>query len=339
MDKVTLNHQQFCSFTGWSEKHALKQVAADRVKKLEKMGMQSVTMDGKGKKATFTFMIPSGFWRMSLIPSMSYSEWGADYLNSLIESRDIQNTDAGVLVRFSSEIYQELCEKHDAEYKAVEATCGRIRTYLAEHGYIKQGDSMDSKSHRVRDKKTGDWVTGKRALVYDQQARDLWRNFFQSKLSQYQLIKPDATTVPFKLIASELSVMYRFTMARWMDVGFYRVAKRTLPTDNMTADINYMRLIFLDTLDMDMVREEIARRQAHYKMVIAQRKEREQRRVEWEKAQEPTLEEIRELRKQIDEAAKNYRPRTDRTPEEQRAWDRMIEMAVSGVATYEEDAE
>jgi hypothetical protein len=339
MNQVTLNHQQFCSFVGWSSDTTLNETVSNRLDKLRDMGMLEVTTQGKGKKATYTFMIPTGFWMMVLTPSMSYREWGAEYLNILIEGRDVHKTEDCILVKFSSEIIQELAEKYKQDYESVKSTCRRIRDLLKENGYIRIDAPEVAKSHRVKSKKTREWMTGTYALMKDSEARVEWKKFFDRILAHYQLIKPDAKTVPNYLFAAEASRIYRSDMARWLDVAYYRVAKRTYVTDNMAADIYYAKLTFLETLDMGIVRNELERRQEHYKRMMAERKEREERRKELEKSQIPSLEERKALQEQISQAAQTtYLPPRDMTPEEQEAWDKMIEMAVGSFAT-EVDAE
>lgn len=334
MNQVTLNHEQFCSFVRWSSDHALNQIVGDRLDKLKDMGMKDVITQGRGKKATYTFMIPSGFWRLVLIPSMSYREWGAEYLNILIEGKDVHKTEEGILVKFSSEIMQELAEIYKQDYESVKTTCRRIRDTLTENGYIKTDAPNIDKSHRVKSKNSGEWITGAHALMKDAEARAEWKKFFNRVLAHYQLIKPDATTVPNYLFAAEASRIYRSEMARWLDVSYYRVAKRTFVSNNLEADINYAKLTFLETLDMGIVRNELEHRQEHYKRELAERKEQEERMKESEKSLMPSLEERKAILMQITQAVQtNFRPQKDMTPEEQEEWDKMIEKAVGSTAT------
>lgn len=334
MDRVTLTHEQFLSFTGWSEKHTLKKIQADRIRKLENMGMQSVTSEGRGMKANYSFSIPAGFWRMLLLKSsMAYTEIGVDYINHLIEGKDMMNTEEGILVRFNSEIYNELSEKYNAEYKGVEATCTRIRNYLMENDYIRT-DSLDApKSHRV--KTEGSWVTGTQAIMYDQEARSIWTNFFRNQLALYQELHPEATQVPSYVYSAEAKRMYQSDIARWLEVDYYRVAKLTLVTDNMIADINYGRMAFLETHDLTEVRMELSRRQEHYRAQKQRREEQKNIIAEREKAAIPSIEERKAIREQMNEAAR----RTDVTrrhlsQDERDNLDRIIAAALN--MTFEE---
>jgi hypothetical protein len=338
MDAVTLNHDQFCSFVGWSSSYTLNQAQKDRLTKLKDLGMQSISIIGRGKKANYSFLIPAGFWKMSLIPSMAYKEWGADYLNYLIEGKDIHNTDEGILVKFNSEIYEELAEKHNVEYKAVEATCGRIRTYLSAHGYIITKPANGVKTHRVKDQDR-EWITGPLAVQKDLEARNIWSQFFNTELARYKLIKPEATIVPKYLISAKASMMLKSDIARWLEVSYYRVSKRTHITDNMVADINYAQRTFLETLNMGIVIEEIACRQEHYRAIIAELKAQEERRKELEHSQEPSIEEQRAIRKQMDEAAlETYNPR-NMTAEEKEEWEKMYDFIFEEVFGIDGESE
>lgn len=49
MDTVTLNHEQYLSFTGWTNGHCLKQTSSARKQRLEDMGAEVVNVDGKGR--------------------------------------------------------------------------------------------------------------------------------------------------------------------------------------------------------------------------------------------------------------------------------------------------
>ncbi|WP_040205127.1 hypothetical protein [Neobacillus jeddahensis] len=334
MNQVTLNHEQFCSFVKWSTDHALNQIVGDRVDKLRDMGMLEVTTQGRGKKATYTFMIPARFWSLILIPSMSYREWGEEYLKILVESRDVYNNGDGILVKFTSEITQELAEKYNQDYESVKSTIRRIRDSLKENCYIWMDDPNCAKSHRVKGKNTGEWMTGTYAIKKDAEARSEWKKFFDRILAHYQLINPDANTVPNYLFAAEASRIYRSDMARWLNVEYYRVAKRTYVTDNLTADIKFAKFTFLETLDMGIVRKELLRRQEHYRSLLAESKKQEERRKEWEKAQMPSLEERKVLQKQIIQAVQTtYSPPRNMNPEEQEAWNKMIDLAVGSTAT------
>ncbi|UDV99642.1 hypothetical protein FHQ13_020670 [Bacillus cereus] len=264
MNQVTLTHKEFLNFTGWNEPNALNKTVTERMTKLIKMGMQEVTTHGRGKKASYTFFIPSEFWNMQLIPSMSYTAVGADYIKYLIEDGDVFETQEGTIIKFHSEIMQELAEIHNVDIEAVKSTCGRIRKHLIDCSYIRTDIDKRPKSHRVKKTRDGNWVTGEDAFHYDQQARTHWTNFYRSKLAQYQAIEPTASEVPKYLIGDAAKKLYQVDIARWLGVEYYRVTKRDDITANLKNDITYARQAFLDTYNLTLVKEELTRRQKMY---------------------------------------------------------------------------
>ncbi|MED1602418.1 hypothetical protein [Alkalihalophilus marmarensis] len=305
MDKVTLTHESYLSFTGWNHNHALKQTQSDRVNKLAKMGMKDITTEGRGKKATYTFIIPSGFWRMLLIPAMSYTKIGADYVTYLIEGKDLQRTDRGTLVRFGSEILIELARKHHAPYKRVEATCGSIKRHLLDHGYIYKDGNEGEKNHRVKKRLDDGWVTGNEALMYDQMARKKWEEFFKRQLTLYQELCPGALHVPTYICAAEAKKIYQHDMARDLGVAYYKVAKRTNVTDNMISDINYVRQEFLSRQDLSAVRMELASRQEQYKAEKERRDDERKLRAEQEKEAIPSKDERKGIKDKLTQIARS----------------------------------
>lgn len=303
MDTVTLNHEQYLSFTGWSDSHCMKQIASVRRQRLEDMGAEVVTVNGKGRSANYIIRIPAGFYRMMLIDGMRYNPVGAEYIDMIIRGRDIVHCKEGSCVKFSVELYTELAAEFGLEYKAVEATCTRIRNFLHENGYITSDSPIKThrvkKSIRVGDSFVDDWVIGDEAVVYDQKARDIWTSFYKQKLDAYREIDPDANSIPHKLIAQEMKLLYSFGMKDKLNVEYYRVAKKTQTTEAMLADINYIRDTFLRTLDLGAVRSELHVRQSEYrKRKQEQREQVLKNKAEFE-ATQPTKEELEELRQRM----------------------------------------
>ncbi|MFZ3591507.1 hypothetical protein ACOI1C_20335 [Bacillus sp. DJP31] len=277
MDTVTLDYKQYLAFTSWSEANYKNKTQTDKVTKLTNMGVQVVATLGRGKKAEYIITIPAGFWRMLLIKSMSYTEVGADYIDFLIEGRDVLNTEEGPIVRFDSEIYPELAAKHNVEVESVKTTCIRVRNFLKEHGYIRTATVDGMKTHRVKKSfLTKEWVTGTEALQFDQAARNHWIRYYREKLSLYKDIDPTATMLPMNVFGVEIRQIYSFGMKDKLDVYYYRVAKKTVVTDNMTADINYAHLSFLETRNLAEVLNELSRRQKLYR---TQKKHRDEQKV------------------------------------------------------------
>lgn len=305
MNQVILTHEQFLNFTGWSEPHALKKTVTERMTKLTKMGMQEVTTNGKGKKANYTFIIPSEFWNLLLIPSMSYTAVGADYIKYLIEGRDVFETQEGTIVKFHSEITQELAEAHNMDIEAVKTTCRRIRKHLIDCSYIRTDVDNRPKSHRVKKDRDGNWIIGEDAFNFDQRARTHWTNFFRSNLAKYQQLEPKATKVPWYLLRDKATKLYRVDMARLLEVEYYRVTRRAYITDNIKTDINYARQAFLDTYNLDQVREALARRQNLYELEKQHRDEQKRLEKQQEKASIPSKEERKKIKELFNKVVEN----------------------------------
>ncbi|WP_053375534.1 hypothetical protein [Paenibacillus sp. FJAT-27812] len=303
MDTVTLNHEQYLSFTGWSESHCMKQTVSTRRQRLEDMGADVVTVDGKGKGAIYTIRIPAGFYRMLLVDVMRYSPVGAEYIDMIMSGRDIVHCSEGSYVKFSVELYTELAAKYGLEYKAVEATCTRIRNFLHNNGYI-VSDSP-TKTHRVKRSKlvggrfVDEWVIGDEAVANDQKARDIWISFFKQKLDAYREIDPDANSIPHKLIGHEMKQLYSFGMKDKLNVEYYRVAKKTQATEALLADINYTRDTFLRTLDLGAVLTVLRDRQSEYRIRKQEQREQAQKNEVEIEATQPTKDELEELRQRM----------------------------------------
>lgn len=303
MDTVTLNHEQYLSFTGWTNGHCLKQTSSARKQRLEDMGAEVVNVDGKGRGANYTICIHSGFYRMSLIDGMRYSPVGAEYIEMIMSDRDIMHCSDGSYVKFNVELYTELAFRHGVEFKAAETTCTRIRNFLHENGYI--ASSSLTKTHRVKrsklvgDKFIDEWVIGKEAVAYDQKARDIWTTFYRQKLMAYREIDPNANSIPHKLIAYEMKQLYSFGMKEKLDVEYYRVAKKTQTTEMLLNDINYIRDTFLSSLDLRAVLSELLVRQSEFRKHNQEQKEQVLKRKSEIEASQLTKEELEELRQRM----------------------------------------
>lgn len=303
MDKVTLTHEEYLSFTGWKNQYALKRTQKERMAKLKKMGMQEIKIEGKGTKSTYTFTIPTEFWGMLLIQNMTYSQIGADYINCFVKGNDVQKIGRVPLVKLGIEIIQEFAEKHGIEYKTAETTCVKIKKYLMEHDYLSVDES--TKSHRVKEKYSDEWVTGTRASSYDQEARRIWARVFNRYLTLYKNIDPEATSVPNFIMATEARKMYRMDMARFLNVDYYRIVKRTIPTNKLLNDINYARFTFLQTHNLEQIRLELKERQEQYQANKKEDEEKEMTLNRLKKQELPSKEERESIIRKINLLSKS----------------------------------
>lgn len=329
MDRVTLNYERYLAFTGWSPKHYTKQTSAIRQAKLSKMGVQLLSITGKGRNAKYVIEIPYSFWRMLLIPTMSFTEVGATYINYLLDGRDKLNTVEGNIVRFDAEMYEELVKLCGTEYESVKSTCIRVRNCLKENGYIESAKIQGDKTHRVKKRLKDGWVTGNEALEYNKKARAIWYSFFKEKVSMYQQIKPDATEVPIYLIRKEMRELYSFGMKEQLRVDYYRVAKKTCISKNLRADIQYARDTFLKTLNLAEVKATLSERQKIYRAYKDRQEEEISDTRDIIRNQQPTKEEMeseREAMKLIGLERESSCPPP--TKEEQEEMMRFVEAAI-----------
>lgn len=260
MDVVTLNHEQFLAFTGWSHNHCLKQTTASRLNKLESMGTIPLQVTGRGCTASYTFRIPPSFWPMLLVDEMRFNAVGASYIEAILNGQDLVSTQLGSYVRFNCELYEELASAFSANYEAVKATCTRIRSFLHRYGYIYTNKS--STSHRVKEKAEGPWMNGEEAVLYDRRARQSWRSFNQAKLKIYrQRVDATAEFVPDKLIKQDIKHHSRIAIKEQLKIEHYRVVKRTETSPILLEDINWAREAFLSSLNLSMVRAGLLERQ------------------------------------------------------------------------------
>lgn len=268
MDTVTLDHEQYLNFTGWSGSTYAKKGQAERIDKLCKMGVRVDSVSGKGKKAEYTIIIPSAFWKLLIIQKVSFSEVGANYLDILIEGKGVIKTLQDSIIKFDSEIHDELASKYSKDLESVKTTCKRIKAFLNEYDYINGNLAARRKSHRVKKPflLTKEWVTDAEALRYDHLARGHWRTFFKKKLSMYQEIESTATSLPSSIFSGEITKLYSFGMSELLGVSYYRVAKETVVEENLLSDIQFVRTAFLESRNLIEVLNELTVKQEQYKM-------------------------------------------------------------------------
>lgn len=328
MDVITLNHEQFLAFTGWSHNHCLKQTTAKRFKKLESMGTIPLEVTGRGCKASYTLNIPPSFWSMLLVDEMRFNAVGAAYIEALLNGRDLVSTKLGNYVRFNCELYEELASAHSVNYEAVKAACTRIRSFLHRYGYI--FTSHSSKSHRVKEKAEGPWTNGEAAVFYDQWARQSWRSFSKAKLNSYrQGVDATADHVPTKLIAPDIRHHYRIVIKEQLKIEHYRVVKRTEANPILIEDINWAREAFLSSLNLSMVRAGLNERQNTHRENKQRQEEISRLYVAHHQSQQPTEVQLSRMQQLMRIAEiKLDRPSIPVTEEQQQILSQAIDKAL-----------
>jgi hypothetical protein len=255
MDTVELNFNQVLSFVGWSENNYDKYGWKGLKKKLEDIGMNDVDKFGdKGKKATYTFIIPTTFWGMLMVGR--YSPECTDCFIAIING----NVTTDGVVLFDKQLVEKIAAKHGKEIDAVNSTFKRIKKHLNDCGLIREGDRF----HRVKFKEDGKWIDGKLAHMKNNEARDLWKRFYNNCLEIYRQTVPNAIFVPGSLLDS-FKVPYYDKMKRLMNVYAYKTVSTIVVSNRLKEDINWARTTFLNTMDMSLVRTEIEKRQSEYR--------------------------------------------------------------------------
>lgn len=255
MDTVTLTFVEVLMFVNWSESNYKKNGQKGVVNKLIGMGMMDIRINGRGKKAAYTFNIPYSFWRLLMVTDKC-SAINIDCMNSIIDG----NVTADGLILFDRQLIEKIAIKHDKEYNAVNSAFKRIKHHLAECRLIGEGRKL----HRVKFKEGGKWIDGKLAFDKDKEARDLWKRFYENCLKAYQKTDPTAKYVP-KFLSKEFEAAYINKMKHLMNVYAYKIVHEIVIDYRLTRDIEWARANFLSSLNLNAVRIEIATRQAAYR--------------------------------------------------------------------------
>jgi len=167
-----LDFQQVLSFTGLSESTVKAKGQKVIINKLNDMGVANIDVEGRGKKATFSFMIPEDFWMMLMVP-VKYSEVSVDVMRLLMEG-NVRYINREELYLFSKEVLTSISVKHAVKYDAVEQTYTRIKRYLKDRDLL---NKTENKSHRIM--RDGKWIAGKRAIEVSNEIKGYWKEMFQ----------------------------------------------------------------------------------------------------------------------------------------------------------------
>jgi hypothetical protein len=255
MEIVELNFTQVLLFVEWSETNYDKYGWTALEKKLKDIGMTNINRsNGTGKKATYTFTIPTTFWSMLMVDK--YSPVCSDCFNAIING----NVTKDGIVLFDRQLVEEIATKYSMKFDAVNSTFKRIKKHLSECGLIGEGENF----HRVKFKEDGKWIDGRLAFNKDQEARDLWKRFYKNCLEIYKQTVPEAIFVPGYLLDS-FKVAYFNKMKRIMNVHAYKTVRKIVINSKLNEDIFWAKTTFLNTKDMSHVRTEINKRQTYYR--------------------------------------------------------------------------
>lgn len=256
MNKVSLSNQQLQSFINMTEQRILKKGKQAVIDKLMSMGMQKIEIEGKGKNAVYTFVIPEGFYKLLMIPKSNlprYSEIAIECIDILIEG----NIRDG-LVMFQLELIEELASKYGTHIDGVKTTYNRIKGYLDDVGLLIYGEE---KSNRV---KIGDnWIVEK--PNFDEHAKEL-----KEECELLTQLIPQVGAIAFWRNKAEANITPPIAMNHQLDGDYYDISKSVIAKPQLLNDIHFAQTELLKTFDLNHVRNEILKRHEQYKQEINQ---------------------------------------------------------------------
>ncbi|RTQ92244.1 hypothetical protein [Lysinibacillus telephonicus] len=256
MNKVSLSNKQLQSFINMTEERILKKGKQTVIDKLTSMGMQNIEIEGRGKKAVYTFEIPDGFYKLLMIPKSNlprYSEIAIECIEILIQG-NIRNG----IVMFQTELIGELASKYGTHIDGVSTTFNRIKGYLDECGLLTIGEE---KSNRV--KIGNNWVVEK--PKFDEHAKEL-----RKECELLTQLIPQVSSVAFWRNKAEVNITPPVAINHQLDGKYYYVSKSVIAKPQLLDDIHFAQTELLKTFDLNHVRNEILKRHEQYKQEINQ---------------------------------------------------------------------
>ncbi|MGG1678749.1 hypothetical protein ACIFOT_23960 [Neobacillus sp. NRS-1170] len=255
--KITLDHEKLLYFTGWKPGYIQKKGKAEIISKLESMGMENVTVNGRGKDKTYSFNIPDSFWITLAIPNVKQSDLMVDIVDILTHGNIING-----LVMFHIEFYDVLADKHITTAKAVENTFCRIKEYLKSIGMLNK--SNNHKSHRVIKDENKGWLSGDEALSIDARIRGLWKEWHERHKG-----------IDEELFRKFRSEFYFNKIPRLVGAVYYRTVKMVQLDQQFHKDVAAARQTFLVTFNLEQVRQDLFDKHEVYRQLVKHRKEEE----------------------------------------------------------------
>ncbi|MGG3608070.1 hypothetical protein ABET09_14900 [Priestia megaterium] len=272
--QVTLNGTETYKLLGWSKNHFTKQTKAGRIEALKKLGIQVLCVEGRGLKAMYDLDIPNAFWNHLTIPNMHMNEVSARYLEWKRTNDVLVDTTSGnQIILFEGEVADMFAEEFGIEMETARTTIKRIKKTLMENDYLYEDDGR--KMHRFKRKKNENWITGDEAVSLHLSAKLKWKRFYDKNAALAQRINHEWDRAPHWLIQDEIKEFYFQGLATELELkgGVYKVAKLMRANQNFHDDIAWAKRAFLESNDMEMVRDELANRQAGYREEKAKREQ------------------------------------------------------------------
>jgi hypothetical protein len=263
--QVILNGTETYKLIGWSQKHFLKQTKPVRKEAIEKLGIEVLSDEGRGLKSQYELIIPNSFWNHLTIPKMENNEVTTKYLEWLRTNDLLMDTNSkDQIILFEREIADMFAVEFGIEMETARTTIKRIKKALMNNDYLYEDERR--KMHRFKRKKNENWITGDEAIHLHLRARTLWNRFYEKYKVLAQRINPAWDEAPHWLISDEKRAFFFKGLPDEMELegGVYKAAILIRTTQEFHDDIAWAKRAFLETQDMEMIRAELAARQASY---------------------------------------------------------------------------
>jgi hypothetical protein len=273
---TALNQQQVLSFIGWSESKLRSQGPKGVITKLEKMGCTNINIEGRGKKATFTFNVADNFWMMMMV-NAEYSPINIDIMQSLVDGNVIYVGNEPLHL-LGTEIAAKIAEKHNVELDTVKKAMSRMKTHLRQHGMMMDNERL-LKSHRIMNCHR-EWIIGNRAIVISREIKYYW------KLTYKQIRDAELNGKPMSARNKSFMKRQMFDfLIRYYNADSYRVVKHEQVDYRVRNDITWAERAFIAGMNLSSIKEEIASRKAKYKAEWDEFKAKEEVRREGSEAE------------------------------------------------------
>jgi hypothetical protein len=278
--QVTIAYDKIGDFIGWSDNQLRKKAFPGIISKLEAMGCTDIIINGKGKKAVYTFDVSEDLFMMMMV-NATYTPMNVDIMQSLVNG-NIMMVGNDSLHLYGTEIAAEIAKKHNVGLDTVKKAMTRMRTYLRNKGMMIDSGSA-TKSHRIMNCHK-DWIKGNRAIVIDKEIKNHWKNWYE----EINAAKASDEEISIKQVSFRKRQMVEF-IKRIYNAESYGVVKQVQLNENVLNDITWAKISFINGIGLGTIRKEIAARKAAYKAKYDD--EREKERIEKAKRQAEFVEE------------------------------------------------
>jgi hypothetical protein len=253
---VSLNYGQVLTFVELKEAYVKKNGTKVINNKLEDMGCSNIAIEGRGKKAVYTFDIPETFWMM-LMTNTKHTDVAVDCMKAIIAG----NTGEDGLAQFDATLIEKIALKHDTPINTVKNSFEVIKSYLLEHNLIAHG----KKTHRVKKSEGGPWLTGEMGMLMHDRAKNIWVNFYDRIHALIREVQPDISERALYVLSRPYGKAKLCKMKMDLGIYAYTTVKEIQVNPKMAQDIEYARTRFIETSDMTTIREEIRAKHLDYK--------------------------------------------------------------------------